>query len=445
MHLPHDKELEAAVLGTIISNRYGYDKVRDIVNEECFHDTFHRQVFLIFKEIEAKGNEPDAIAIASEYRRQYNELKAFEVTALCDNSETANIYTHTCRLGDLAVRRNLIELGQFLQTKGGIEQEDIADLARHAGDCLGNMFARTDNPVTTIRDAVKGVYDIIDRNKSGGSPLTGSPTGFPELDRQAGGLQKSDLIIVAGETSQGKTSFTLSLLNNTVKHGTKVAVYSLEMKKEQLAARLMAMESGIPASQLLYMPLEDKKFRQLDKSVNSLCNACILFDDRSTSNIDTIIHSIRTMVLRHGIDGAVIDYLQILNVNTKMLNKEQQMADVARRLKNLAKELDIWIIALSQLNRDAANPLPTLNRLRDSGQIGEAADIVAFVYRPEYYGRSFPEPFGKYDTAGMALIDVAKGRNIGLLKFLAAFDKKTTRFYTPDSLPVAKVREDEPY
>src|SRR5690606_7369355 len=127
------------------------------------------------------------------------------------------------------------------------------------------------------------------------------------------------------------------------------------------------------------------------------------FDENSTSNIDKIIASIRSMKNKHNITGAVIDYLQILTVNQKSANKEQAMGEAARRLKNLAKDLDIWIIALSQLNRDNFNPVPSLNRLRDSGQIGEAADVVMFIYRPEIYNKAYPQPFSNYATNGTAM------------------------------------------
>ena len=429
MNYPHDIELENIVIGTVISNAFGYDEIRDVINEDCFYDSFNKRIYKIFKEIEAKGEEPDVIIIGQEYRKKYSESKVSEIINLCNYSSFNNLYSHTCRLNDLAVRRKFIDLGIYLQSKGQSEQDDIVDISTYANKFLEGMYSFSDNNISTIKDAVKSVYKIVDDNKSSKTILTGSPTGFQKIDKKTGGLQKSDLIIIAAETSQGKTSFALSVLNNTVKFDTKVAVYSLEMKKEQLAARLMAMESGISSSQILYSPLDNWQFEKLDKSINGLYNSSILFDDRSTSNIDTIINSIRAMVSKHQIDGVIIDYLQILSVNMKGSNKEQQMADVARRLKNLAKELDIWIIALSQLNRDNQNPVPSINRLRDSGQIAEAADVVIFIYRPEaYLNRSFPEPYKDFETEGFALIDVAKGRNIGLLKMLCKFDKETTHF-----------------
>lgn len=244
------------------------------------------------------------------------------------------------------------------------------------------------------------------------------------------------LYVTDGFIMTHNTSLALTFINNAAKQGHKVAMYSMEMKREQCAARLMSMNSGIPSNQILYSQLDDNYLKQLDSGVNKIYNLPIYFDDNSTSNIDKIIASIRAMKVKHDISGAVIDYLQILNVNQKSFNKEQAMGDVARRLKNLAKELDIWIIALSQLNRDANNPIPTLNRLRDSGQIAEAADMVMFVYRPEVYEKYYPAPFTNHETKGTAMIDIAKGRNIGLHKFICGFDAKTTKFYETENVQI---------
>jgi replicative DNA helicase len=226
--------------------------------------------------------------------------------------------------------------------------------------------------------------------------------------------------------------------------GCPVAFYSMEMKKEQIAARMISIASGVPANEILYSKLDGGQIQMIDRGVAKVENLPVYFDDRSTSNIETILSSIRMMKIKYGIKGVVVDYLQILNVNMKGSNKEQQMGDVARRLKNIAKELDIWVIALSQLNRDAQNPVPSLARLRDSGQIAEAADMVILIYRPEIYGKRYPEEFSDKSTAGTAMIDVAKGRNVGLMKFIVGFRKENTNFYDLDDVPAYEIKENRP-
>jgi replicative DNA helicase len=293
---------------------------------------------------------------------------------------------------------------------------------------MDNMFTTTDDSVFTLEATSRMLFELVNKNMSGSEELTGTPTGFSKLDAK-GGLHPSDLVIVAGESSQGKTSFSNSIVLNAIQKGAKVAFYSMEMTKVQLTARLAAMMSGVSSSDLLYSTnLSQEQLQRFDSALGALSGYQLYFDDKSTSNIEGILASIRSLKMKYDIDGVVVDYLQILNVNSKNSNKEQAMADAARRLKNIAKDLNIWVIALSQLNRDSNNPQPNLNRLRDSGQIAEAADMVMFVYRPEYYGKSFPEPFESESTKGKAMIDVAKGRNIGTMRFLTRFHAPLTLF-----------------
>lgn len=245
-----------------------------------------------------------------------------------------------------------------------------------------------------------------------------------------------ELFVISDFVVTHNTSLAVSIMRNAAYLGAKIAMYSMEMKKEQITARILSMESGVPANEIMYSRLSESQLQSVDKGIGKISGKGIYFDDRSTSNIDTILSSIRYMKLKFGIDGAIVDYLQILNVNMKGANKEQQMGDVARRLKNLAKELDIWIIALSQLNRDTMNPVPSLARLRDSGQIAEAADIVVLVYRPEVKNNCYPDEFANVSTIGTAMIDIAKGRNIGLLKFICGFNALTTCFYDLETVPL---------
>lgn len=201
------------------------------------------------------------------------------------------------------------------------------------------------------------------------------------------------------------------------------------------------MKSGISSSAILYGTLSDADLVRVERGIGELPLGGVFFDDKSTNSLDNIIASIRVMSIRHGIRGAVVDYLQILSVNMKgESNKELLMAEAARRLKNLAKELGIWVIALSQLNRDINNPVPSIDRLRSSGQIAEAADMVMLVYRPEVYGRHYPPPFELKFTHNTAMIDLCKARNLGIGKFLCTFVPEITLF--TDSEPGDAPRDD---
>jgi replicative DNA helicase len=439
--LPCDINAEKVVLGTIMTERNALSDVCELLTPDVFYDPFHKEIYKAVLEISKRGDRPDVVMVLNELAKSGKAPDAFRLSEI-SSCYTYDLYQHAALIHDKAKRREFVSIAMQLNNSALDESNDIVDVLTETEDRLKNLFAASGGNIHTINEAIKGVKEQINRNHSGSDRLTGTPTGFPQFDSKSGGLQKSDLIVIAADTSQGKTSLAVTIALSAAQHGSPVAMYSMEMKKEQIAARMMSVESGVPANTILYSKLTDEQFDSIDRGLARLYDKPVYFDDRSTSNIDTIIASIRSLKAKYGIDGAIVDYLQILNVNMKGANKEAQMGEVARRLKNLAKELDIWIMALSQLNRDPTNTAPSLTRLRDSGQIGEAADVVILIYRPEVYKRSFPEPFHNANTTNTALIDVAKGRNIGLLKFLCGFDKKTTKFYELDGNYIPPVAEE---
>lgn len=433
-----DFTTEATVLGTLISDRNAYAEVADIISEDCFTRDSHKVIFGAIKSIAEKGDRPDMLAVMN---KVCNKIDAVEFSEII-TAHTMDVYQHTAYLYDLSIKRTLCNIFKTAYDDL-MSGEDITDVHSNAYQRLGGVFSRTDNSIFTMRQAVEGVVKNVTDNLNGTRKITGSPTGFSYLDQRMGGLQKSDLIIIAAESSQGKTSLAITMANEVAKGGGKIAIYSMEMKKEQIAARLISMESGLAANSILYGKLDSYQLQRLDNGIARVGDLPIYFDDRSTSNIDNILSSIRNLKAKYDIDGVIIDYLQILNVNMKSANIEQQMGDIARRLKNIAKDLDIWVIALSQLSRDKDNPVPTKARLRNSGQIEEASDVVLLIYRPEVYGRDYQGDFASFDTKGTALIDIAKGRNIGIGKFICGFDAATTRFYDLTEIPINT--EEQPF
>lgn len=430
--MPHNEDSECVVLGTIMSDRGALDQVREILAPQYFYNTFHAEVYRAILDTDAAGDRPDIITVKERLTR--NGVR-FEITDFMRLAScyTYDLYQHAAIVHDKAKRRQFYEIGSYLISNCFDETTDLQDVLAEAKDKLDHVLTASSLNVATLADALGNVRQQIERNRNGENMLTGTPTGFSAFDSRSGGLQHSDLVVIAADTSQGKTSLAIKMAMNA---NTPIAFYSLEMKKEQIAARMLSIESGIPANELQFVRMPDNLMQNIDSSITRLADRPIYFDDRSTSNIDTILTSIRTMKVRYGIDGAIVDYLQILTVNRREANKEQQMAEAARRLKNLAKELDIWIIALSQLNRETQGTIPTLARLRDSGQIAEAADTVMLIYRPEVYDKCYPQPFAGTSTDGTAMIDVAKGRNIGTFRFITGFNKPTTDFYELDDIPL---------
>lgn len=431
--LVNDYKEERYVIGCLLSFSNAYTIVFPYLDEDCFYDKKCQEVWKMIESMSKKCIPVDLISVSAELLKRNSTISQIDLIEYSDSATTTvNLEYHAKRLKELSTRRKFWLIGQNLIKAGITEGVEISEIQQKTMDNFCNVLDKTDG-FSTLTDALQSLNDIILRNASSDSIITGTKTGMTKFDEK-GGLQKSDLIIVAGETSMGKTSLALSMTRNAIENNAKVAFYSMEMTKEQLSARLLSAKTNIPANNILYSgSLAPSEMRMIDDARGKLPGENLYFDDKSTSNIDSILLSIRMLKMQKNIDGAVIDYLQILNVNSRgNISREQAMGDASRRLKNLAKELNIWIIALSQLSRDSTNPEPNLNRLRDSGQIGEAADVVILVYRPEYYNRSYPSPYDNkedYPTEGTAMIDVAKGRNIGTFKFFLGFDKKTTNFY----------------
>lgn len=432
--LVNDPKAEQYVIGSLLVDPTAYTLVSQYLDEDCFYDPMCRDIWKAVDNMGKQGMPIDVISVTAELSKQKSNVTALDLMNISAQiASSAHVEYHAIRLQDLGRRRKLWVVGQQLSKVGLSEEILTADAHQEAIESIGGVFEKADG-VFTLDDAMNSLNEIMVKNATVGGVTTGTKTGMERFDEK-GGLQKSDLIIVAGETSQGKTSLALCMTRHAIENGAKVAFYSMEMTKEQLTARLLSAKTNIPANNILYSgSLAPSEIRMIDDARGKLPGENLFFDDKSTSNIDSILLSIRMLKMQKDIDGAVVDYLQILNVNSRStsFSREQAMGDAARRFKNLAKELNIWIIALSQLSRDSNCPEPNLNRLRDSGQIGEAADVVILVYRAEYYNRAYPAPFDNkddYPTDGTAMIDVAKGRNIGTFKFFMGFNKNTTNFF----------------
>lgn len=427
MELPASPESERILIGSMLTYREVFDETRDIITQEMFTDPFCRQLYQFISELHAKGEEHDIIAIYEQSRAKNAPVNIQDLTDISELA-TINYIQHACIVADKHRRRRLYLIATEAAQEALRIDIDTDDTLNKTREKIDGLHSIIDNNVLTMKEAVAGVYEMIKRN-SDGDKITGDPIGLNDFDKYTGGLQTTDLIVVAADTSMGKTSLAIKMAMSV---GCPCAFYSMEMKATQIAARMMSIKSGIPANGIQFHKLEDYQIARIDKTVQAVLGLKLYFDDRSTSSIDSILNSIRSLKAKYKIHGAFIDYLQILNVNMKTTSKEQQMGEVARRLKNLAKELDIWIVALSQLNRSKESPQPTLARIRDSGQIAEAADMVIMIYRPSVYGLKYTGSNINTDPNGTALINVAKGRNSGVLKFICDFDPTTTEFRNRD-------------
>ncbi|MDR2293353.1 MAG: AAA family ATPase [Prevotellaceae bacterium] len=430
---------ENAVISALINDFDNCKEAFSLLSVDCFTNHFCLKVYDIIKNINNSGYNVDLVSVMA----KMNNTELSDLISISEIQPNAwNVFRHAQILVEMNIRRQLLKLAATIQTNAVNLQYDIVDTEKLIKDKLNDMFNIGISTTSTINDEIDKVFKIIDKNKKvQGGIISGTGTGLTELDRFTGGLQPSDLVIIAGETSQGKTSLALTIAKNAaMDFGAKVVFYSLEMSNTQLAARLMAQEAEVNSKKILTAALSDDLHAHIANSTWKLSAANIFFDDTVSTKIDSILNSIRLMKRSCNINLVVIDYLQLVSSSERGMNREQQVARIAQALKNIAKELNICVILLSQLRRDD-NPRPTIHRLRDSGQIEEAADLILLAYRPEVYNREYDKPFQNYSPYGSAMIYVAKGRNTGITQFVVSFKDKYTLFadYIPtDYVPTNK-------
>lgn len=447
-------ELEKRVIGELMnSNKENFFKIKEFLTEDCFYMSMNRTIYKAIKAVCENGDNPDMPIVCTEIVRQNPNLTLPQVMP-----EVASIVAYSVFTGQLA--RNAIILQDFARRRllkmtfdtfsAKVNQLDtsVEEIVENLHDKLKTIMQDSGVNAKTLTNALEELYERVKTNLSTGGQH-GSYTGFEFIDDR-GGFQPSDLIVLGGRTSQGKTSFLLSIISHLIREGEKTALFSLEMTNEQLAARLVSGETFdmkahptaaelteqpiiLTSNTLLNVKLTDAQYKVFDRAIGNIMvfGDCLYFDDRSRLSIEVIISSIRTLHSKYGIKGAAIDYLQSLSsaADTRGTTLELLYGDWCRQLKNLAKELNIWIIIVSQLRRDN-DPEPTKEQLRGSGQIEENADQIYLIYRPEFYGKEYTmEGFEDISTKGTALVKLDKGRNISTGAFICGWDAATTKYY----------------
>lgn len=433
------KEDELKLLGGLL--------VSSVAVEEC--------ITRVSKEMFSADNRPLFCAVDTTYKAGKDCRNMGVVAQALQAAEPARTLTDCCGIVGAAVTAyagedvavlaaQLIEDSKKRQLVGVLSSA-LADLntpAVSAEEVIGRVSAamqeqENSGTVATLQDALAAAYAEIDARARG--EIKQLSTGFLQLD-MCGGLNDGDLIVIGAETSQGKTSFALSLTLHFLRTGVPVAYYSLEMSGIQLATRLLSAASGVPALDIRSGRVTDPHdTEKQDKAAEEL-RRHPLFIDEAAATCEDMLASIRRLHRTQNVKVAVIDYIQILTSvgRRRDMTDEQLLADMARKLKNLAKELGVVVIVLSQLNRSTTDHIPTLSRLRSSGQIAEAADIVILIYRPEAIqggDNTFLGQWADYETHNAAQIIIAKNRNGALADFLCGFDSACTAFY-PASVPL---------
>ena len=422
---PQAKDLEEAVLGAIMLEKGAFDAVVEILKPECFYVEAHQRIFKCMQSLAQKSQPIDILTVVEELRSKEDlEMVGgpYYVTRLTNTVvSSANIEAHARIILQKFIQRELIRIsGEII----GDAYEDSTDVFDLLDDAESKLFEITNNHLRKNFDTIDSVLvktiQRIQDLRSKDEDTTGVPTGYKSLDRITYGWQNTDLIILAARPAVGKTAFALNLARNAALHPTKatpVAIFSLEMSAGQLVQRILAAESEIWLEKIARGKLEEHEMKQLyARGIQRLAQAPIYIDDTPALNIFELRAKCRRLKNKHDIGLIIIDYLQLMSGTgeNRNSNREQEISNISRNLKGLAKELNIPIIALSQLSREVekrkeGNKMPQLSDLRESGAIEQDSDMVMFLYRPEYYDITTNE-MGE-NNRGETHVRIAKHRN----------------------------------
>ena len=421
-----NKDMEARLIGKLLNNSRDYYDYHSQLSESIFKDPLNKKIYKVISSYLDKGEKVDLITISSQVKDSLVDIRVAE----CMTSDyygyiTGNIISYLSHEDKKIRLKKLTETMTNRIDKG----DDLFDMLDFMEAEIKSISEVRGSDIPNIKDQLKILYDDI-KNRMDSDDMVGLPTGFQSLDKFTGGWQETDLIVIGGASSMGKTSLGLSFCYNCAKAGIPTSVFSYEMGDTQLLQRLVSLESEVNNRYIMKGSLESNEFSRVNRAIGKLENTCLYVDECKDSSLRYLLNKIRQYVITKDVKFFLVDYLQL--VKASGTSREQEVAIVARELKNIAKELNVTIVALSQLSRGVERRegcRPSLSDLRESGEIEQASDVVMLVYRPEYYG-IMNDDSGK-STEGLVDLIIAKGRNIGTGTLPLIFKKEFTKFVDP--------------
>ena len=442
---PQALDIEKVVLGALMIDSDAFTVVSEMIRPETFYDPRHQKIYGAIQALNLHEKPVDIMTVAEELKRS-GELEevggpAYIVELSSHVASSAHIEYHGRILAQKFLARQLIQFASMIETEAFDETIDVDELMQRAEGSLFELSQKNmAQEYTQIDPIVKQAHELLQKaahNQENGG-LTGISTGFTQLDKITAGWQPSDLVIIAGRPAMGKTSFALSLAKNiAIDSRVPVAFFSLEMNNVQLVNRLLSNVCSISGSKILSGQLDPPDWERFDNNIRKMEGAPIYVDDTPGLSVFELRTKARRLVREHGIKVLMVDYLQLMNANgMRFSSRQEEVSTISRSLKGLAKELNIPVLALSQLNRTVEQrdgiegKRPQLSDLRESGAIEQDADLVLFVHRPEYY-RIFQDEKGN-DLHGKAQIIIAKHRKGATDDVLLSFRGEYTRFANPD-------------
>ena len=438
---PSDYDLEKVVLGAIMLEKTAFELVNEVIHPDCFYSTDNKSVYESMVNL-ARANQPiDVMTVIHQLKedgKYTDSLGAAYVVKLTNSVvSSANIEHHARILLMLSQRREMIRISGISMSEAYDDTKSITEIFQDhdiSFTRIQNAGAK-ENTQTSETILIHELSRLQELRKND-SHITGIPSGFKELDRLTHGWQNSDLVVIAARPSMGKTAFALRLLRNASQNEYKpvpAIFFSLEMSSSQLIKRLLSAESGVLMGSLVSGRLTDGEMDSLTEAAGRLAKLPLYFDDTPSIGIMELKSKVRKYKRKHNIGIVIIDYIQLMQGDTRSGSREQEISSISRNLKALGKELNIPIIALSQLSREVEkrnDKTPQLSDLRESGAIEQDADMVAFIYRPEYY--NVVEDHNGESTSGLTEIKIAKHRNGSLDTIKLRADLAVQKFYDWD-------------
>ena len=435
---PQNSDAEASLLGAILIDADAIVKIADVVRPEDFYEERHRRIYEAILNLYDKHSPIDVLTLSDQLKGSGFLDMAGGSSYLTELTNFVPTATHVEQYADIvsqkALRRRLIKASQDIVGLGYDEARSLQELVEEAETKLFEVSQRhVKQDITSIETILSESFDRLDELHKDKGKIRGVPTGFKDMDNILAGLQKSDLFILAARPSMGKTAFSLNLAHNVaVKSKEAVLIFSLEMSKEQLVDRMLSMESGVDAWALRTGNLTDADFEKIGHAMGTLSEAQIYIDDSPGITVSDMRTKARREAHLRPIGLIVVDYLQLMSGGSRFGgdgNRVQEISEISRGLKGIARELNVPVVALSQLSRSVENrnpQIPQLSDLRESGSIEQDADVVAFIYREEYYN---PET----DRKNMTDIFIKKHRNGPTGAVELYFDREKQRFRGVDS------------
>lgn len=440
---PQNIEAEQAVLGAILLDNQALYKALEIIGPDEFYRPAHRRIFEAMIELSEQNQVIDLVTL-TDHLQHVGALEGIGgsayLTDLAQAVATSASVTHHAKLiRETGINRTLIGVATEVVTRGYEGTERVDELLDYAERSIfGIAESRLKRALSSMNDVVKSTVDHINKLYEQKERITGIPTGFADIDEMTAGLQRSDLIIIAGRPSTGKTSLALGMALHAALHRPnpyKVAIFSLEMSKEQLCMRLLSAAGDLDMHRIRNGQLSQENWTNLVRAAGALTESKIYIDDTSGSTALDLRAKVRRQKAETGLDLVLVDYLQLMSGRTDLDNRQQEISEISRSLKSLAKELNIPVVALSQLSRaveSRESKRPVLADLRESGAIEQDADLVMMIYREDMYSTEPKDPTRGYETD----ISIAKHRNgpTGLVKLM--FLPRCAKFgnYIPEQI-----------